>query len=402
MKKVLGIVAIAFVLFLPYAHAGCVKGDCMSGYGVFEYPDGGVYMGNFVAGKPHGKGIFNFANGSKYIGHWAENFREGEGRFIYAEGHEYRGHFRRDQFHGFGVLTLINGDRYEGEFFQGLFHGTGTMFYADGRRFSGQWSQGAFVQNVRSDAAAPVHTPPAQGVKIWAVVVGVAQYKHMPVLRYTDDDAYQVFAFLKSPEGGALPESQIRVLIDEDATRYNIQKAMRDVFLRAGENDVVIFYFSGHGLDGSFLPFDYDGQANKLMHEEVSDLISQSRAKHKLILADACHSGSLLAMRSSPIDASLAKLYAAFERSSGGMALFLSSKGEEYSLEDGGLRSGVFSYYLIQGLKGAADLDNNKLITIGELFVYVQQKVQYYTARAQTPVLKGQFDYNMPVGMIRH
>ena len=56
-------------------------------------------------------------------------------------------------------------------------------------------------------------------VKVWAVVVGIGRYTTMPVLKYTDDDAYHIYAFLKSPEGGALPDSQIRLLIDEDAFR---------------------------------------------------------------------------------------------------------------------------------------------------------------------------------------
>ena len=77
-------------------------------------------------------------------------------------------------------------------------------------------------------------------VKVWAVVVGIGRYTTMPVLKYTDDDAYHIYAFLKSPEGGALPDKQIRLLIDEDATRSNIIRAMRSVFLKADENDVVL------------------------------------------------------------------------------------------------------------------------------------------------------------------
>lgn len=521
MRKVMGLVVTTVLGFLPYlALAGCIKGDCLNGYGVMIYADGARYEGDFLAGKPHGKGILLFANGNKYLGHWSESYREGEGRLIFAEGHEYRGQFLHDFFHGFGIMTYSNGDkyegnwandrphgqgvysfksgqRYEGEFRDGRFHGQGTMFYVDGSRLDCQWEQGSPIQSDlqrRQETLGPYdrncnlefcregtgtytysdgsrflgeflngqpegegtvyyingdkyvggwqrHAPHGNGtmyyksgkvlaavwelgrplrempveptvstpatpasspeVKIWAVVVGVAQYKHMPVLRYTDDDAYQVYAFLKSPEGGALPENQVRLLVDEDAILYNIRAAMRDIFLQADENDVVLFYFSGHGLGGCFLPFDYDGINNRLMHEDVSGYISQSRAKHKLVIADACHSGSLLAMRSGPLDQSIAKLYDAFEASTGGQALLLSSKGEEYSLEDGGLRSGVFSHYLIKGLQGAADFDGNKLVTIGELFAFIQQKVQSYTARAQNPILKGQFDYNMPVGMIR-
>jgi hypothetical protein len=100
----------------------------------------------------------------------------------------------------------------------------------------------------------------APGAKVWAVVCGVATYDHMPVLRYTDDDALPGFyAFLKSPEGGALPDQQIRALIDEDATHENILENIDQIFGMAGPDDLVVFYFSGHGLNGSFLPIDFDG-----------------------------------------------------------------------------------------------------------------------------------------------
>ena len=68
--------------------------------------------------------------------------------------------------------------------------------------------------------------------------------------------------------------------------------AMRDIFLRADENDVILFYFSGHGVPGAFLPVDFDGYDNRLEHYQLRDALLASRAKHKLVIADACHSGS--------------------------------------------------------------------------------------------------------------
>src|SRR5690606_16142596 len=134
-------------------------------------------------------------------------------------------------------------------------------------------------------------------VKVWAVVVGIGRYTSMPVLKYTDDDAYHIYAFLKSPEGGAIPDSQIRLLIDEDATRTNIIRAMRHVFLKADENDVVLLYYSGHGIQGAFLPVDFDGHTNKLKHDEVKAIFRETKAKHKICFADACHVGTLTAMK---------------------------------------------------------------------------------------------------------
>ena len=105
----------------------------------------------------------------------------------------------------------------------------------------------------------------------------------MPALRFTDDDAYRFYAFLRSPEGGAIPDEQINILIDEDATRNNILGALRNTLLKADENDVIIFYYSGHGLEGSIIPSDYDGYNNRIMNQEIKRIFEDSRAKHKVI-----------------------------------------------------------------------------------------------------------------------
>ena len=222
----------------------------------------------------------------------------------------------------------------------------------------------------------------------------------MPALRFTDDDAYRFYAFLKSPEGGALTNDQIKVLIDEDATRKNILTALEETLLKADENDVIVFYFSGHGLAGSFIPVDYDGFNNRLLHDEIKAIFEQSKAKHKMIFADACYSGSLLAMKS-VVNSMMKKYYESFENTKGGLAFFTSSQGEEISLEDGGLRQGVFTHFLIRGLNGEADTNQNKIVTIKELSTFVSKEVRKYTAKVQTPILTGNYDTNMPVATIR-
>jgi hypothetical protein len=337
----------------------CNKSDCMSGHGKFTYSDGSRYVGTFKNRYPHGEGTCFYSNGDKYVGGW--------------ENHAP--------------------------------HGEGIMYYKHGRVLGALWNNGNVIKELESGDTPIgneyVEVDQSASVKIWAVVVGVARYQHMPVLKYTDDDAYHTYAFLKSPEGGALPDNQIKVLIDEDATRGNILRTMRNVFLRADENDVVILYFSGHGLPGSFLPVDFDGFNNKVNHEDIKAIFNESKAKHKLCLADACHSGTLTAMRTAPLESTLKKYYSAFDSSTGGTALLMSSKGEEYSLEDQGLRQGIFSHYLIRGLKGEADKNKNKIVTIQELYDYVFKKVRNYTGNAQSPTLTGIYDSRMPVAVIR-
>jgi hypothetical protein len=451
---------------------GCAKGNCFNGYGTYIYANGSRYIGNFTGGDPHGEGILYFSNGNKYLGDWQHNVREGQGKFIFVEGHEYTGGFHQNQFHGKGLMNYANGDsydggwahnhpngfgkyvfhtggRYEGQFRSGKFNGEGTMFYKNGSRFKGHWmdnkknGSGTFYdaaghantgewvygkplggpvpaatggEALRVDVAddAPpsaAGTPPSAAgpVRIWAVVVGVATYPHMPSLRFTDDDAYLFYAFLKSPEGGALPDNQVKVLVDDNATRDNILGNMRSTFSQADENDVVLFYFSGHGIEGAFVPEDFDGVNFRLYHEDIRQILESSKAKYKLVLGDACHSGTLFGMahdenymasRSLTQDM-VGRYYDAFETVDGGTALLMSSKGAEVSLEDSGLRSGVFSYYLIRGLKGEADSDGDKIVTIDELYKYVFNKVSRYTAGAQTPIITGHYDKRMPMSAVR-
>jgi uncharacterized caspase-like protein len=79
----------------------------------------------------------------------------------------------------------------------------------------------------------------------------------------------------------------------------------------------------------------------------------------------------------------------------------LSSKKEEYSLESEGLRQGIFSHFLIKGLKGDADTNGDKIVSVTELYKYVYGSVRDYTKMAQTPILAGRFDEDMPVGVVR-
>ncbi len=426
--------------------SGCITGDCLNGQGVFAYPNGSRYDGQFLQGKPEGWGRFHYIDGDTYIGtfkagyphgrgrmefkdgktkegQWREgeyagplsttpqpgcingNCEDGYGAYLFRDGSKYVGAFKNFLPHGRGIVYYTNGERYEGEMAEAAFNGRGTLFLNDGSSVSGRWVNGAFA----GDTASPGQMPDQQitgaspnKVNVWAVIIGVASYNHMPVLRYTDDDAYRIYAFLKSPEGGALDDSRIRILIDEDATKKNIVDAMENTFGQAGPNDLVLLYFSGHGLKGSFLPFDFDGYNNKLFHEEVNDILRKSPARFKLCIADACHSGSLLAMRgSAELPSLLSAYYENLAKAQPGTALIMSSKSDETSLESSGLRQGVFSHFLIRGLKGEADGNGNDLVTIQELYDFVKANVRTYTGYRQSPVIQGDYDKTLTVAVKR-
>jgi len=429
--------------------SGCLSGDCKTGIGVLAYVDGSRYEGEFINGKIQGEGSFEYPNGDKYIGMFRNNLPDGKGIKIKADGSklsgnwavgEYRGKemeasekigciygnckdgqgtyvfpeaiatytggFVNSQCEGKGTIKYANGDTYTGGFRLGKLNGEGTLILKDKTIIKGEWQDGEFLRSITYDPEPEVLTnvePQAiqKKVKTWALVVGVSQYDRMPVLRYADDDAYKMFAYLKSSEGGGIPDERIRVLVDEDATKQQIKQNMKELFSQAGPDDLVIFYFAGHGLKGSFLPIDFDGYNYKLTHEELNAIMDESPAGMKLYIADACHSGSAANDFKGNPDAMAENFYGSFNDMSTEKAILMSSKSEETSLESKGLRQGVFTYFLIKGLKGLADANEDKVVNLTELYDYVKANVSSYTGNKQTPVVIGQFDEKMVLSNLK-
>jgi hypothetical protein len=332
-------------------------------------------------------------------------------------GWKYSGQFKNGKPDGKGRMVFNDGRFYEGDFLNGKFHGHGMMHLDENTQIKGAWKEGysmnekpagtatatasiAKTQPVKPKSASHTNGTP----KVWALAVGVAAYDPTVIkpLKFTDDDAYRMLNFWKSPGGGSLDDEHAQALVDEAATKENIVKTLNEMFLKAGPNDLVIFYFSGHGLTGAFLPVDYDGVRNKLLHSEVQKIFAKCPAKFKLCIADACHSGSLLAQRADRDKEMIDTYYKALSEASGGTALLMSSKADEDSLESTPLRQGVFSHFLLRGIKGEADANGDKIVTIQELFNYVEHAVDSFAKennRYQTPCMEGSYDKNMPVSV---
>lgn len=419
------------------------------GKGKYAFKSGDSYIGEWKRGKKHGEGTYFFKDGRQKKGEFidgklheehmavsnstttgSETFNEGAlatitdfthikkdcthtycdnelGIFNYGDGTRYLGEFKEGVPNGLGRCEFINGDLYEGEWKKHAPHGKGILTFASGRKHAAIWDRGIPKEQLLEDydyvaKLKNSNVTFSKDVNIYALVVGVASYQHMPSLKYTDDDAYQVYAFLKSPEGGAIPNENIKVLVDDVATKNNILMAMEQLFSKADENDVVLLYMSGHGLEGSFIPSDFDGYKNQLAYNDITSILNKSKAKHKLCIADACHSGSIIASKGSDFAPAVNNYYSILGGlNTGGTAMLLSSAADELSMEYSGLRQGVFSHYLMNGLRGAADSDHNKIVTISELYRYLYDKVRVYTQNKQSPILTGNYNQNMPVALIR-
>jgi hypothetical protein len=230
--------------------------------------------------------------------------------------------------------------------------------------------------------------------RIFAVIVGVADYDGTAYdLTYSDDDARLFYNHLKLSLPNEMANGSSVLLLNKNATRQNILNSLQDVFAKSTENDFIIFYFSGHGSPGNFCPSDI---TNNLQHELVKNYFKNAKAKYRLCIADACFSGSIGSQQSSSTENSTQNLKDAR------IAVIMSSKPNQTSAETNTLQQGVFSYYLINGLKGEADTNNDKYITIGELFIYTKNKTAQRTNGKQIPVVYGKNLDRIPLTKLKN
>lgn len=215
--------------------------------------------------------------------------------------------------------------------------------------------------------------------KIYLVSVGVSDYPGTRNdLRLPHNDAATMQWLYRENK-----QASTRLLMNEKATVANIQAAMQKMFSKATANDIVVLFFSGHGVKGGFVCYD-----GILRYGDVSGIMSSCQSKSKMVFADACFSG---AIRDN------SKVLSRYSSMNNNIMLFMSCRSNEVSIETPLMTNGFFTYALQHGLRGGADKDRDKIITAKELFNYVSAKVKKESNDRQHPVMWGKFPNSMPV-----
>ena len=227
--------------------------------------------------------------------------------------------------------------------------------------------------------------------KMFAVIVGISDYEGTSSdLRYSSVDAELFYNNLKSAMPTECSKGDVRLLLNAQGTEEAIANAITEVFAKAGPSDYVIFFFSGHGSNaGYFCP--YNIRSGQVQHTFVRDNFFNSKAKYKVCFADACFSGDLVDQSGS----SLSQLQG------DKIALLMSSKSYQTSMETASIEQGYFTYYLIKGMKGEADKSGDNYVTLAELFLYVKEEVADATKNQQVPVVFGSNLNKIPISRLR-
>ncbi len=252
---------------------------------------------------------------------------------------------------------------------------------------------------------------------VWAVVIGIDSYQKNRHLKYAVNDARAFYDHLI--RNNRIPEENVTLLINREA-RFTRLRSILGTHLKnkAGTEDMVIVYFAGHGasekdvmspdgdgLEKYILPYDADPKdlyGSAFPMSEISRIFNRIQSERLIFIADACYSGatggrtiSLTGIRANISDAFLDRI-----ASGKGRIILTASGANEVSGEDDELKHGVFTYFLLEGLRGEADTDRDGVITVDEVYRYVSREVPRATGQEQHPMKKGIVEGQLILGVI--
>lgn len=257
-------------------------------------------------------------------------------------------------------------------------------------------------------------------VKLWAVLVGISRFKNgdqnvggmeIKNLGSAADDAQAIYEFLKSEEGGGFSEDRIILLKDEQATKAAVEKALAKL-KESRPDDFFVTFIAAHGVLAPqfdtklgrtietpyFIMYDTDPRdmvGTALPMRAFEDSVRVIPAKKGLVLSDTCHSaGVQLAGRGGEATtrANSSLIDELKKNDAAGVGYIWAADQTEVSLENPELSQGqgqghgVFTYCLLEGLRGNADRSPaDGVVTFSELKGYVRDKVPEMTNNLQHP-----------------
>ncbi|WP_164018875.1 polysaccharide deacetylase family protein [Pyxidicoccus trucidator] len=267
---------------------------------------------------------------------------------------------------------------------------------ARGYRFA-LWDGTTVVGDAADGGTPPAPTPTPGDLyrESWAVVIGINAYQKWPKLSYAVNDAEGVRDLLVR-KYRFKPEN-VTVLLDAQATRERILSVLGDALAdpaKVQREDRVFVFFAGHGITrrlpngkslGYIVPVDADTsnyQSTAISMTNFQDISEAMPAKHAFFVMDACYSGLALTRGGAPAGADVRKYLQEVTRRS--VRQVLTAGGADEQVADQGPNGhSIFTWTLLQGMEGQADLNADGYVTASELAAYVGPTVS--SLSRQTP-----------------
>lgn len=239
----------------------------------------------------------------------------------------------------------------------------------------------------------------------FAVVIGVEQYRQgLASVEFASHDARVMRDYLTKTLG--FPEENVAMLVNDQAAKSDIEKYIeRWLPNRVEAGSSVLIYYSGHGApnpitqEGFLVPYDGDptfleitGYSLKRLYDQLGKL----PAKDIVVMLDSCFSGtgerSVIAKGVRPVVINVENPLLAGEK----IVVLTAGTGAQTSSTYHQKSHGLFTYFLLKGLQGAADMNQDSKIDLAELYSYLKPQVQGMARREfnndQAPQLLGNPD----------
>ncbi len=260
------------------------------------------------------------------------------------------------------------------------------------------------VEKDAGPVSIPGQPPNVRIPRSYALVVGIANYRNLAAaqqLLFPERDAESIYSILISTEGGNFRAENVHKLVGAKATlaglRHELEEWLPSV---TKDDDRVLIYFAGHGFvyggKAYLAPYDIDlkniAATGYPMDTLGRDMSVKIKGKWKVLLTDSCHSGAI-----NP-DADVQLINGTLGNLNKSLFSLTASRDRERSFEskDWGGGHGIFTYYVVKGLEGAADESGDGIVTADELAEYVHTNVREATKGQQNPTSdRGSFDSNM-------
>ena len=247
---------------------------------------------------------------------------------------------------------------------------------------------------------------------VYALVVGISRYQDraLPPLKYGEQDASAIYKILTDPGYSAIPRENVTLLLGKEATFSRLRAELAELEEMADKNTYIFVFFSTHGAGktsdrdrrGPYL-LPYDAKitsgpslaATSISLGEIEESIRRMEAKGLLVMINACFSQ----MPAGVAGFSVKRLSSVLNELKEGKIVLTASRGDQYAYDSPKYGHSIFTYWLIQGLKGKADFNRDGKITVQELYKILKENVPEDARRLrkarQNPQIWGKGDFTV-------
>ncbi|ABW26571.1 caspase, EACC1-associated type [Acaryochloris marina] len=214
-----------------------------------------------------------------------------------------------------------------------------------------------------------------------ALLIGVSEYgEGLNALSAPPMDVVAMKQVLGNSDLGGFSSANIKVLINPDLAE--MRENIEDLFTRSSKQDLVLLYFSGHGItDDNNRLYLTSRNTSKIRYRSrsvpasfIQNLSDDTHAKRQVIILDCCYSGAFAEGWQRKGNA---KVELERELGKEGRVVLTSSSSTQVSFQQEDAELSLYTQYLIEGIEvGAADEDQDGIVTVRELHNYAKKKVQ--------------------------